>query len=824
MLRFCFLLVCTFSFSGLVVHGQVIPERLLEEKISWKNAILPQSLLYITTDKIVYLPTEVIWFSSFLLPYTSETDTLVADMLSVALVNENGEVMMRKTYAIDLFFSSGSLSLTDSIAPGNYQFIAATNLVDDKKRPVQYFRTPIIIRSASLPTTFFTEFDHQQQRKNDTLVLKALLKGADGKPLMSKRAHKKNGQINYGLPGKDVKTAYFDEFGSADLIMPMKEMDSATGVLQTTTIFGGKSKYFNLHSPLLAGSAINLSFYPEGGDLVEGLICRVPYEALYVDGRPAVIKAEFLDNGIVKDVLTTDSAGMGIFTIVPEKNHVYSVRVLNIDSKISPQVFNLPQALEKGMVLNLQQAVTDESLSVSIQSSIDTVAYFAITNIMNNDTQLSPIVNVGRSKKIQIPLSHISKGLNTITILDSQGRPFAECLFFAHFSQRNSVNILLNKSIVDTNQKIDATIQIEDSNRKPIGGVFTIAAVRQNRLAGAFKYNIETYYHLNYSLPNVKITNLYQNKTALERALRIYGWRRLPWQKLIETQKPISNNSPYHKISLKGEVKLLTGSTKLKGPFTVMSIKDSLPVIFETDHDGHFRPIPKELTSIEGSPPIQFRTFGVKGDTKQYITELKDPLDSLIKPLNFSFPIDRFDFKHYNLSQSSEEQLKGEPFIRQLQAVEVKSTVAALKVGAYGMNECGDYVCEYGILNCPIHSPVSSVTHQPLKGREYSYVINLYDLKKFGKRIYEGCQIGNIKGIYTAREFYGVDEFKRSGQDENLFLSTLYWNPKFSAIAGSKNSLSFSSSDATGIYRIIVEGIADNGDFIYAERIITVGN
>ncbi|RZK39756.1 MAG: hypothetical protein EOO90_17420 [Pedobacter sp.] len=805
-------------------------EEMLEEKTNRKNAMLPESMLYITTDKTLYLPTEVIWFTGYLLPYVQKKDTVVADMLSVALLSEKGDVVMRKTYAINKMICSGSLTLTDSIAPGNYQFIASTNLVNDKNQSVQHFSTPIIIRSTSASNSFVTHFDFREQKNTDTLVLSATLKRADGRLAVSTKPNKKNGSINYALPNKPIRTAYFDEFGKVSLSIPRKELTGSTGVLQTSTTFEGATKQFNLHSSMLTDNQLTIRFYPEGGDLVEDLMSRVSYEALFADGRPSTVKLQLLDNGVVKDTLTTDSAGAGVFVIIPKRNHVYSLRPIGTTNQASQKLYELPPALTKGMVLSLHNAVANDTLSVTIQSSVDSAVYLSIINLLSNDAQISPLINLSNANKIQIPLNNIYKGLNTLTILDSKGRPFAECVFFAHFNTKNSANIVLEKAAVGTNQKVEATIQLQDADNKPIGGMFTVACVRQNRLSGAYKTNIETYYHLNYSLPNNSVANLYKSRTDLEKVMRIQGWRRLSWQQLNETPQPKLNSVPYHKISLEGRVKPSDGSTKFKGPFTVMSKKDSLSIIFTTDQEGIFSPTPVELASKEGSARLLFAAYGVKGDGRKYIVEVKDPLDSLIRPTNFPFPNNRYDFEGQNLSHASEVLLTGEPFVRQLQTVEIKGKSSVYQTAGYGTNERGDYVCYLNFLNCYEHTPQTTVTSKPVIGKTYSYqpIFNTRKISYAPKKsqtitmIYQGCSPENMKGIYEAREFYAMEQLKKDSPEENFFLSTLYWNPMFKALSSANNKVSFNSSDAAGLYKISIEGIADNGDFIYAEKLITV--
>lgn len=80
-------LLC-LSFYLLPSSAQLISEKQLEDRMAWKNASIPTSMLYIKTDKTIYLPTEVIWFAGYLLPYTVKNDTVNADMLSVSLFDE----------------------------------------------------------------------------------------------------------------------------------------------------------------------------------------------------------------------------------------------------------------------------------------------------------------------------------------------------------------------------------------------------------------------------------------------------------------------------------------------------------------------------------------------------------------------------------------------------------------------------------------------------------------------------------------------------------------------------------------------------------------
>jgi hypothetical protein len=78
----------------------------------------PFNLLFVHTDKTLYTNNETIWFSGYLLraePYFGEHS-----IVSVALVSaDNRQVALRKKYLMKNGQSSGSLSLPDTVPPGN---------------------------------------------------------------------------------------------------------------------------------------------------------------------------------------------------------------------------------------------------------------------------------------------------------------------------------------------------------------------------------------------------------------------------------------------------------------------------------------------------------------------------------------------------------------------------------------------------------------------------------------------------------------------------------------------------------------------------------
>jgi hypothetical protein len=158
--------------------------------------------------------------------------------------------------------------------------------------------------------------------------------------------------------------------------------------------------------------------------------------------------------------------------------------------------------------------------------------------------------------------------------------------------------------------------------------------------------------------------------------------------------------------------------------------------------------------------------------------------------------------------------MNGLETIHNLQMVTIKvskgdNTLYGYK-GEPGLNDCGDWVDEWGHLNYPY----SHERYKPIQGKLYTYRTD-YSKRMFSVSpvVYWGCEteknkavLSIINGIYRQRVFYGVID----NAAEPQFLSTLYWKPGTITDGEGKAEFSFSTGDITGKFRIVVQGVTKN--------------
>jgi hypothetical protein len=92
--------------------------------------------------------------------------------------------------------------------------------------------------------------------------------------------------------------------------------------------------------------------------------------------------------------------------------------------------------------------------------------------------------------------------------------------------------------------------------------------------------------------------------------------------------------------------------------------------------------------------------------------------------------------------------------------------------------------------------------------------------------VYTGCHETeyqyslSVKGIYYTMQFYPSD-YAQFNPPEPEFLSTIYWKHMVKISPEAANEVSFYTSDITGPFKIVVQGVSENG-VVSAEKTILV--
>lgn len=763
------------------------------------------TLMFVHLDKTVYVNNDMIWFTAYLLNCT-RADLDNHKILSAFLVKDNDQsIAVQGKFRIDQGIGSGSMTIPDTIPPGNYTFIAYTNKMVNGK-PDAFFK-----QALTLKTTMQSAFD-----------VELILDTAHQTPSMlpvNIRAYNKNlpvifAEIKYSL-GADRHTritgsAKTDITGTHQLMIPRSSITAGQHTLEVQVKNNKDIKTVHLTIPVVH-QVNDVKFYPEGGNLAAGIVNNIGWEVKSAAGVAIKTQGVLYAGKDAIDTIETDSFGMGRFYCVPIPNTRYTVKLLQ---NKADSVYTLPACLTINAVqIHLPDALASDTLTVKLSSNYTGKVLLLVHNYRQVFASSSIHTTVNGST-LKIDLSRIPRGLNTITILDSLQRPLAERLFFAHYNQKPSVSIVSEQKNLSTRQKVNIQLSLADATGKPAVGIVSVACVQDNRFELKNDNNIEHYVYLQNEIDKLPLKdNLMGNAQLdhqyLNELLLVRGWSRYKWPELAQA-------TPADTVRIQDSLKFAGIVTWLNKPVTkpvpLIIMGDSLlGKLILTDANGAFKFSSNRLYK----PPGKKVNFIVSGKSSQYIININDPY----KPVNNTLAqnVEPLVYQEPLVQNTGEFVLKGFEHATNLKEVKITTSNNKLRHG-FGSNACGDYVCSYNILNCPHHGPNALGNRPPVKG-ELVHFANVKGLFPYGgcDLDYNGTKPGMLSftGIYAAKEFYAADH-SRDDTAEPDYSSTIYWKNSLIINSSKPAELSFYTSDITGKFRIVVQGVAGN-DVVYGE-------
>jgi hypothetical protein len=816
--NFCFsilLILLLFIFSGKI-FGQSLPAiDSVKKKISQYAVQHPSAMLFVHFDKNVYANNEHVWFTGYLLKNNTNAEHHI---LGVALIRtDDRSVLAEGKFKMENGLAFGHLILPDSLPAGNYTFICYTDhLVNED--PSALFQQPVTIKS-SKTDGFIVELILRDSVTRDIDSVRILLRAYKQDLSVVSKASVKyfiGDRINPLLNAK----ATTDKIGEAEFKIPLRQINPLNNILQAEVSNGTEIKTFSLKLPVYKKDT-SVKFYPEGGNLVTGTQNIVGWEAKTNDGEPLQVEANLFENNKLLQAIYTDANGMGKFSLIPQPESHYYIKLKNNGDSI----YTLPALLDKMPALTVTNALASDTLVMELSNPLEGQQLSILIHDYYNTYLEAPITSTAKHINLRIALEDVPKGLHALTLIDALGRPVAERIFFAHYDNRELVSISTDTSFYATRQKVKLKIKITNALLQPSKAVFSIACVQSNRIDPKKMTDIESYVYLKNPLSpfpyRSQLMNDAENKAYLEMVLLIKGWRRYIWKDVEKANDDIvvpQNDS----LTFRGFV--VRKDKELKKPMNLIAtnvIDSKISGLDEvtTDSTGKFILPADFIENLSSNGVIKLSVFNE--DKLDYRVTVIDPYKDMNKRLGaaLSFETDRF----FISSQTSRSNvLPAGEVAKQMATVVIKTQKDNSIYWSSGANECGDYVCMFNILNCLNHPPGTSGTHAPVVGGFYmvngvrtSYY-GCSELWKGKNKSYEAI----IDGIRTPMEFY-VEDLSKKEVSGPQYLSTIFWKHAIVTDEKGEASVEFYTGDITGRFRIVVQGITDN-DVIYGDRFFEV--
>lgn len=210
----------------------------------------------------------------------------------------------------------------------------------------------------------------------------------------------------------------------------------------------------------------SITFYPEGGQLVEGVKNRVAFKALNPDGSPVAIQGKIVDQDKQEyGALETLHQGMGQFELIPQAGKRYAVL---IDDK----QFALPTADARAMALRAQMAGGDLQVAL-LQSPTNTVRpslYLLLhTRGMVHYMEAWDYEYGG----IAFDPADFPSGVLQVLLLDEQANPVSERLVFWQNEQDATLTFTADQADYTHRSRVKASVSLSTASNRNVSRSFS---------------------------------------------------------------------------------------------------------------------------------------------------------------------------------------------------------------------------------------------------------------------------------------------------------------------------------------------------------------
>lgn len=533
-----------------------INTRAQEIDLNVSNASLAEKI-YLQLDRKVYMNDDTIWFKCIVTNASNHTPNSLSSVLYVELIGADESILQKKLIKIKNGFGQGNFELDKKTPKGTYLIRAYTQWNQNFdtnfffEEYIKIFTTENQIKDPIESIKLIKEetaSDHLEVLFNpevlDTLQrnkLSVFLTVDDKKDSLV--ISKKNNQFSLDYAIK-------------------KESQFVTLEIQTKN----KKKYTK--NIVLNKDYIDLQFFPESGQLVNGMSSKVGFKVLDTYGKGMFIEGDIVDdNEAMITSFRSNTLGMGYFVIDNvDYTKKYYAKVKSSGLKNKSSRYQLPNV-----------ALTGNTLAIHKQGN--NILVKASSNEMKNDSIILRIsfrgdvllekkanLNQGYCKTI-FSITEIPEGIIAIALLDKSKNILAERLFFNEKPQsRLKINLTTDKEKYTKRELTNLNIQTTNANDEPIKTNTSVLVIKKEDLGTMqnLRQNILSYFLIDSELkgnvenPGYYFKNNNSMQDDLEALMLTQGWTKYNYSKPYKTPSFLPEKS----LTVSGKVTKLLAEKK----------------------------------------------------------------------------------------------------------------------------------------------------------------------------------------------------------------------------------------------------------------------
>lgn len=522
--------------------------------------------IYLQLDGKVFTTDKTIWFKAIVTNAINHAPTTLSGVLYVELICPDEKIIEKKLIKLKNGLGDGFFELNPGYPEGLYMIRAYTewnkNFDTDFsfKEYIQVFATSAKVKADPIINITLVENQNNVRwlkacfdplaidslHKKDLTLFMTLGDKKDTLPI------KKNGDnkylINYAIPG---------------------ECKFVTLQIQTKNLFS-YSKTIVLNE-----DQIDLQFFPESGELVNGIQSKVGFKALDYSGKGKSLEGEIVNgDGEVVTFFKSNQLGMGSFILVDvDINTTYFARLKSQKEEKLSLMYPLPPIARSGNVLSVRKYKDDIRLTASSNYLKDDSIYIRISCRGMVYFDIKRRLKGGRCV-FSLPANELPEGIIAFTMMDSPMHLVAERLYFNERPEsRINIVISTDKDTYTQRELTKLNIETTNNNGEAVNANISLLVLNKGQMGQIqhTRQNILSYFLLSSDLKG-EIENpgfYFSNNNIhnhLDALLLTQGWRKYHYI------KPVDNIifQPESKLTVSGTVSGIIFQKKKKGAVLTM--------------------------------------------------------------------------------------------------------------------------------------------------------------------------------------------------------------------------------------------------------------
>ena len=538
-----------------------------------------QEKVHLHFDKPYYAIGDIIWFKAYVVVAEDHRLSNVSKILYVDLINDKDSIKQSLRLPIDAGLAWGDFTLADTLREGNYRIRAYTTWMRNFGEDYFFDKTVSIGNSISNTVLTNAAYTFSKIGNNHKIQAEIGYTNLDGKPLIKKEVQY-NVQLNFRniARGKGIT----DDQGRIKInFINNQPFNLKSGKINTTIRMDDKRTVAKTIPVKATSNDADLQFFPESGNLVNGIRSKVAFKTVGADGLGVQISGRVTDqtNNLISE-LKSEHAGMGYFSLMPKEGQSYKALIKFEDG--SEKTYELPKASSAGYILSANAVdsanlIIKVALSPSLQSTGELKVVAQSNGVVHyvSKSALEKSVFIAKVNKKRFPT-----GILQLTLFSTENQPVAERLVFINNFKPLDILVSSAKPESSKREKVKLLLNARGADGNPTQGSFSLSVLDESKVAlnEESENTILSDLLLTSDLKGyVEQPNYYFVDTTAKKARHLdilmltQGWRRFIWKNILTNTFPAITYAPETNIKISGTVTNNKGKPINGGKVTLFS-------------------------------------------------------------------------------------------------------------------------------------------------------------------------------------------------------------------------------------------------------------